>query len=134
MTTAELKKLNRTELLELLIAQIKANDALRIELEKAKKQLEDKRLNIEKLGSIAEASLQINGVFTAAEAAAAQYVENVKSRCIKSQEQARQAEEQAERILVEARQEAAAIIKEAEQKAQLFRQTYFELDSELPDL
>lgn len=134
MTTAELKKLNRTELLELLIAQIKANDALRIELEKAKKQLEDKRLNIEKLGSIAEASLQINGVFTAAEAAAAQYVENVKIRCIKSQEQARQAEEQAERILVEARQEAAAIIKEAEQKAQFFRQTYFELDSELPDL
>lgn len=119
MTTPELKKLNRSELLELLIAQMRVNETLREELEAVKAKLEDKHLNIEKLGSIAEASLKINGVFEAAEAAAAQYVENVKAICVNSQENARRMEEQATNILKEARQEAERIISKARREAQV---------------
>lgn len=79
MTDKELKKLNRAELLELLIAQMKENRQLKDELQSAKAALEDRDIAIDKAGSIAEASLQINGVFRAAEAAAAQYLENIRS-------------------------------------------------------
>lgn len=79
MTDKELKKLNRAELLELLIAQMKENKSLKDELQSAKAALEDRDIAIDKAGSIAEASLQINGVFRAAEAAAAQYLDNIRS-------------------------------------------------------
>lgn len=80
MTDQELKKLSRKDLLELLIIQGRERDSLKAELEKAKAALEDRKIQIEKAGSIAEAALQLNGVFEAAQAAAQQYVENIR-RC-----------------------------------------------------
>ena len=72
MTNKELKKLSRAELLEMLIAQSKEVAALKEQLEKAEEQLNDRKIIIENAGSIAEASLQLNGVFEAAQNAAAQ--------------------------------------------------------------
>ena len=78
MTDKELHKLKRVELLEILVEQGKEIERLTAELEQAKKQLEDRRRQIDKAGSIAEASFQLNGVFEAAQSAAYQYLENVK--------------------------------------------------------
>ena len=78
MTEKELRKLNRYQLLELLIMQTERADMLMARLELAEKQLVDKHLNISNLGSIAEASLQLNGVFQAAQAAADQYLEEAR--------------------------------------------------------
>lgn len=78
MTDRELKKLSRIDLLELLLEERRENEQLRVELKKAHEKLEDRTIQIEKTGSIAEAALQLNGVFEAAEAAAAQYLENVR--------------------------------------------------------
>ncbi len=80
MTSRELKKLNRADLLELLLEERRENERLRVKLKKAYAQLADRRIRIEKVGSLAEAALQLNGVFEAAEAAAIQYLENV--RCL----------------------------------------------------
>lgn len=121
MTERELKKLNRVELLELLISQMKANEALMDELEAMEQELEDRRLNVESLGSIAEASLKINGVFEAAEAAAAQYIENVRELCSQSVEASRAAAGRAQKIIEEAELEAENIINEAWQEAELIR-------------
>ena len=77
MTDKELKKLSRSELLELLIDQMKENERLRLKLKKAYKQLHDRKLVMEQTGSIAEAALQLNGVFEAAQAAADQYLESL---------------------------------------------------------
>ena len=77
MTDKDLKKLSRGELLELLIAQMKENEQLKASLEEAQAQLDDRKIIIDKAGTLAEASLQLNGVFQAAEAAAAQYLENI---------------------------------------------------------
>ena len=79
MTERELKKLSRADLLELLLNERRENERLRQQLEEAEQKLEDRRIQLEQAGSIAEAALQLNGVFAAAEAAAEQYLDSVRS-------------------------------------------------------
>ena len=56
--------------MELLILQTERADKLQLKLEETEKQLNEKELKMTSLGSIAEASLQLGGVFQAAQAAA----------------------------------------------------------------
>ena len=77
MTDKELRKLSRAELLEMLIQQTERNEELEAELKKAKTELRNRAITIENAGSLAEAALQINGVFEAADRAAKQYLRNV---------------------------------------------------------
>lgn len=77
MTDKELQKLKRVEVLEILVEQGKEIDRLHSEVEALKKQLADREIRLESAGNIAEASLQINGVFEAAQSAAQQYLENI---------------------------------------------------------
>lgn len=79
MTDTELKKLRRAELLELFLEQSREVKRLNTELKEAKQALEDKKIVIDKAGSLAEASLQLNGVFDAAQKAAEQYLLNMES-------------------------------------------------------
>ena len=104
MTEKELQKLTRQDLLELLLDAEKENEALRKEVEALRAEDSDKRLMLEKVGSIAEASLLVNGVFTAAQAAADQYVLNVKRVCEEKAEHIRQADEIVKKAQTEARQ------------------------------
>lgn len=78
MTDRELQHLSRTELLELLIAQMEENALLKLQLKSAMAQLEHKNIEILKAGSLAEAALELNGIFQAADAAARQYLDNVR--------------------------------------------------------
>ena len=78
MTDKDLRRLSRSELLEMLIAQTEENRQLKIRLERAEAQLRDRRIAVEKAGSLAEAALQLNRVFEAADKAAQQYLENVR--------------------------------------------------------
>lgn len=78
MTDREIKKLSRAELLEMLLEQTKKVESLEAELEKKNAELENKRLIIANAGSIAEASLSLNGVFEAAQQAVDQYIYNIK--------------------------------------------------------
>ena len=77
MTDKELRRLSRAELLEMLLAQVEENEKLKVRLDEAEQALEDRRIAIARAGSLAEASLQLNKVFAAADRAARQYVENV---------------------------------------------------------
>lgn len=77
MTDKELRRLSRAELLEMLLAQVEENERLKARLEEAERALKDRRLAVSRAGSLAEASLQLNDVFAAADRAARQYVENV---------------------------------------------------------
>ena len=69
---------NKFTQLEMLIAQTEENRQLKIRLERAEAQLRDRRIAVEKAGSLAEAALQLNRVFEAADKAAQQYLENVR--------------------------------------------------------
>ena len=85
MTEKELKKLSRAELLELLVYQTKKVEDLQDELDEANRRLANRRIMLRNAGSIAEAALEINEVFQAAQAAADQYLENVKRNAAKPQ-------------------------------------------------
>ena len=74
-----LRKLSKLQLLELLAQQERELQVLRNELEEKNAALEDRRIQLEKAGSIAEAALKLNEVFEAAQRAADQYLESVKS-------------------------------------------------------
>lgn len=79
MTKKQLKRLRRSDLLEMLLALSKENDQLRQELTDANKQLAEKKICIEEAGSIAEAALKLNGVFEAAQAACEQYLQSIRA-------------------------------------------------------
>lgn len=87
MTDKELRKLTRIELLELLLEQSKEVERLQKELDHTKAALYDKQIMIENAGSIAEAALRLNGVFEAAQAAAEQYLNNLKRMGTRNHEQ-----------------------------------------------
>ena len=82
MTDKNLKKLSRADLLELLLEESKENERLREKLRVASEKLKDKTILIENAGSIAEAAMRLNNVFEAAEAAAQQYLDNVRRMAV----------------------------------------------------
>ncbi len=118
MTDKELRKLTRGDLMQLLLDQGRELDRLRQELAKTEAALRDKTLRIEQAGSIAEAALQLSGVFEAAQAACQQYTDNI--RALSGQQEARcarmeaEAQAEADRILAEARAEAGRVQAETE--------------------
>lgn len=78
MTDKELKKMTRKELLELLIEQARENSDLKEKLAQAEIELLEKKLIVDKCGTMSEAAMVMNGVFEAADAAAKQYLENLR--------------------------------------------------------
>lgn len=121
MTDQELRKLSRKDLLELLITQGRERDALQTELEQVKTALTNRQLQIEQAGSIADASLQLNGVFEAAQAAAQQYLENIRQRseqieavCAKREAACAQLETETQRKVVQQLKEATRAAQEME--------------------
>ena len=78
MTKRELKRLTKNDLMELLLEQRLRGDDLQKQLETCRERLESREIKVSESGSIAEAALKINGIFEAAQAAADQYLENVR--------------------------------------------------------
>lgn len=109
MTEKELRKLNRYQLLELLVIQTERADKLQQKLEQAEKQLSRQDIRMSVMGSIAEASLQLGGVFEAAQDAADIYLDAAKERALEIEEEARQ---RAETIIREAEEKARGITKD----------------------
>ncbi|MDI9241148.1 hypothetical protein [Fusibacillus kribbianus] len=126
MTDRELKKLGRAELLELLLEQSKENERLRAQVSQLEAQLADREINVEKAGSIAEASLQLNGVFQAAENACAQYIENIKRLSDRQ-------EEVCARMERETRLRCAQMVDDAKQQSKLYWDAVSRKTQELSD-
>lgn len=114
MTDNDLSKLSRKELLEMLLQLSVENQELREKLRQAEADLRDRQIRIDAAGSIAEASLQLNGVFEAAQAACQQYMENIENLSHRQEEICRRMEEdsraKANAILEAARQQQAATL------------------------
>ncbi len=94
MTEKELKKLNRYQLLELLILQTERADRLQALLEETEEKLHKQEIKISSLGSIAEASLQLSGIFEDAQKAADTYVQEAKKRAKEIEKEAQRKAEQ----------------------------------------
>lgn len=94
MTEKELKKLSRTDLLELLLQERRENEQLHTEIDSLKEKLADRTIKIQKSGSIAEASLQLSGIFETAQKAADQYLESIRVLSEKQKKICKQVEAQ----------------------------------------
>lgn len=112
MTDKELRKLTRTELLELLLVQSRELDKVNRELENLQLQLEKREIALHQAGNIAEAALQLNGIFEAAQAAADQYLENVMSPVSDTQKRCNEMLEETRRQCDEIRQSARKTVHE----------------------
>lgn len=74
----ELKKMSRKELLEILLEQAKRIEELENKIEKLNEKLESKKVIFKNAGSLADASLQLSGIFNVAQEAAEIYLNNIK--------------------------------------------------------
>lgn len=110
MTDKEFKRLSRSQLIEIIYQLQIKQEELTAENEKLSKELEDRRIRVEKAGDIASASLEIHNVMQAAQDAADHYLEEMKCRI--DAEQKRILDEtisRAEALLVRARKDAQKI-------------------------
>lgn len=112
MREKELRKLNRAELLEMMVAQGEELQACKEKLAAAEAALQNRSIALDNAGSIAEASLVLNGVFEAAQAACQQYSDNIRQLSERQEEVCRQMEE-------ESRRRAAAHQAEVEQRCEM---------------
>ncbi len=103
LTEKEIRKLNRYQLLELLIVQLERADRLQARLDSLENKMNSQDLKLTAIGSIAEASLQLSGVFESAQKAADMYVDAAKKH---AEEIERDAREKAEAILLQAHAKA----------------------------
>lgn len=111
MTDKELQKLKRTELLEIMLNLKSDLDKEKEENLKLKNQLNEKNIALEKSGSIAEASLELSGIFNAAQQAADVYLENIRKmhadQEIVYNDSIANAKREAEEIIAKAQKEAS---------------------------
>ena len=121
MTDKELRKLSRAELLELLLIQTREIDRLNAQLEQLEAENQQRKIKLNQAGNIAEAALQLNRVFEAAQAAADQYLESIMDPD--------DIQKQSLNMLQETRQQCDAMLEETHQKAnevwQIIRQELF---------
>lgn len=123
----DMKKLSRVELLELMVELSEDYDELSAENARLKKMLASHRLpKNAKVGSIAEAALQANGYFYAAQRSADEYLREIKHlrdelalRTQEMQERSTAAgqDRRYARIKAQAEAEAQAIIRDAQARA-----------------
>lgn len=145
MTDNELKKLGRSDLLQMLVEQGRELQQVKQRCAALEAQLADREIKIDSAGSIAEAALQLNGVFEAAQAACRQYTENIAN--LSSRQEAVCAKMEAESsmkaagIIAEAEAKSAQMLKDAKEQSQAYwnevyakTQTYLEKHAELQKL
>lgn len=118
MNEKEFRRLNRTELVEIIYhLQLEAQQ-LKDENANLRQSLESKEIKIANAGSIAQAAMDLSGVFQTAQAAADQYLMEVQRGNDKAQaecdEMIAAAKAKAEDIIKEAEAEAAVARKQAE--------------------
>lgn len=120
MAEKGLRRMKRTELIEIIYALKSDAERIRKEKDELWDQLHQRNIKIEEAGSIAEASLNINEVFVSAQAAADDYLNSVKA--VNAEQEAyiqsvkENAEQEAMQIILQARQKAEVIEAQAKQK------------------
>jgi hypothetical protein len=89
MAKNDLRRLRRQDLLEMLVELSEENRQLREKMEQLEEQLQDRTIRIEKAGSLADAAMQLTGIFQSAEEACGLYIHNTRLRCQELEEKTR---------------------------------------------
>lgn len=126
MADRELRRMHRAELIEIIYALKQNEDQLKAQNAALTAQLQDRQLRLESAGSIAQAALELNNVFAAAQAAADDYLHSVQASLADTNATAAN-------TLSQARSEAKRILEQAEQEVQQRWQTFDRKANELLD-
>lgn len=78
----QLQKLKKKDILEIMLRQGEEIDRLQTRVAELEAELAKREFEMEKVGSIAEASLQVTDIFKEAEKAAKIYLENIRRRYV----------------------------------------------------
>ena len=131
MTDKEFRKLNRADLVNIIYEMQKNEQAMKAELEEARKALDSRNMKIAEAGSIAEAVVGLNEIFERAQKAADEYLEQVHVRSAEQEQMIADAEKKGADIISKAQYEADQIIARAErevgQKWEAFNQQVNEM-------
>ena len=126
MADRELRRMHRAELIEIIYALKQNEDQLKAQNAALTAQLQDRQLRLESAGSIAQAALELNNVFAAAQAAADDYLHSVQASLADTNATAAN-------TLSQARSEAKRILEQAEQEVQQRWQAFDRKANELLD-
>lgn len=110
MAEKELRKMRRNELIDIIYALQEQIEQVAAERDTYKKQLGDRQIHIEKVGSIADAAVALNHLFEVAQSTADQYLDSVYAANA-------EAEAQRQQILDEAHRQAGEILEAAAAEA-----------------
>ena len=120
MADRELRRMHRAELIEIIYALKQSEDQLKAQNAALTAQLQDRQLRLESAGSIAQAALELNTVFAAAQAAADDYLHSVQASLADTNATAAntlsQARSEAKRILEQAQADADSLKAQAQQE------------------
>ena len=120
MADRELRRMHRAELIEIIYALKQSEDQLKAQNAALTAQLQDRQLRLESAGSIAQAALELNNVFAAAQAAADDYLHSVQANLADTDAAAAntlsQARSEAKRILEQAQADADSLKAQAQQE------------------
>ena len=123
----DLKRMSRTELIEIIYQLKKNEERLRERVEYLEQAVHDRTIKIERAGSIAEASVGLEDLFGAAQRSADLYLEEIKGR-------RENIEADCEKLLEIARKTAGSILGGAQQEKALLEMQCEELRTELQKL
>ena len=119
MADRELRRMHRAELIEIIYALKQSEDQLKAQNAALTAQLQDRQLRLESAGSIAQAALELNNVFAAAQAAADDYLHSVQASLADTNATAANTLSQvseAKRILEQAQADADSLKAQAQQE------------------
>lgn len=108
MTDRELRKLSRSDLLEMLLVQTRETERMKQKIHELEAQLEQRQFRLAEVGSLAEAMMEVNHVMEAAQAAADQYLENIAAMEAEARHRCEE--------MLQAAAEEARLIREQEQR------------------
>jgi len=113
MTEQEIKKLSRQELISIVLRLEKEKQELENEIGKLcdenaelSAKLENRQIELDEAGSIAEAAMRLNRVFEAAEAAAEQYIDSARAMAERQEQFSR-------RLMEESKRKARTMLEDA---------------------
>lgn len=110
--------MRRKELIALLEKAQREKEEAEARIRELEAERDKREIQLERLGSVAEASLSLNGVFSSAQAAAEGYLDALHASVFRSEAMEKAARQRAEAVMNQAQQEKERILQGAQERAE----------------
>lgn len=117
MINKELKKLNRRELVDVIYQLKKNEEQMQEQITALEAELQDRRIHLSTAGSIAEAAMDITGVFSVAQSTADLYLHEISLM-------KEDAEKECEKMIEEAKKKVETIMVDGKRQYDAFADRY----------